>query len=118
MTDTWVMTHAALAAEELRELLADPELTGRWPEGFTTDDVLADLHALGRVGITVEDVRVAGRLGARYTCRVELREEPLGASIGRGLSLTSAALRCLLELEADLSAEVRDVLAGFDELLS
>jgi hypothetical protein len=43
--------------------------------------------------------------------------ESLGASFGAGRSLTAAALRCLLEAEAELDAEVARGIDAFGELL-
>ena len=102
------------AAAELDQLLGHPALRGRWPEGFTSDDVLDHLTEIGRLTIDVRDDEAA----ARFTCRVELRgAESLGASFGAGRSLTAAALRCLLEAEAELDAEVARGIDALGELL-
>ena len=102
------------AAAELDELLGHPSFKGRWPEGFTSDDVLDALDAIGRLCIDVRDDEAA----SRFTCRVELRgDEAVGASFGAGRTLTAAALRCLLEAEAELDAEVARGLDAFGELL-
>ena len=102
------------AAAELDELLGHPALRGRWPEGFTSDDVLDQLTQIGRLTIDVRDDDTA----ARFTCRLELRgEESLGASFGAGRSLTAAALRCLMEAEAELDSEVARGLDALGELL-
>jgi hypothetical protein len=106
-------TEVTPAAAELDELLGHPALRGRWPQGFTSDDVLDELVALGRLAVDVledDDAR-------RFTCRVELRDDPVGASFGSGRSLTAAALRCLLEAEAELAAEVERGLDALGDLL-
>ncbi len=100
--------HSSPAAAELDAVLSDPVLRGRWPEGFTVDDVLAELMLLGRVGV---DVRVAGD-GPPFACRLELHDE--SAIFGVGQTLTAASLRCLIEAEHDLEHEVA---RGLDALL-
>jgi hypothetical protein len=102
------------AAAELDELLGHPALRGRWPQGFTSDDVLDVLTVIGRLTIDVRDDDAA----ARFACRLELRgEDAVGASFGAGRTLTAAALRCLIEAEADLDAEVARGLAALGDLL-
>jgi hypothetical protein len=101
------------AAVELDVLLGHPALRGRWPEGFTSDDVLDALIAIGRLAVDVRD----GDESARFTCRLELRHDGVGASFGAGRSLTAAALRCLLEAEAELAAEVERGLDALGDLL-
>jgi hypothetical protein len=102
------------AAAELDELLAHPGLAGRWPDGFTTDDVLLELTTLGRVRVDVP----AGALGeAGYGCRLELDDDPHGSATGRGRTLTAAALRCLLDAEHDLRAAIDDAIERFGDLL-
>jgi hypothetical protein len=101
------------AAVELDALLGHPALRGRWTEGFTSDDVLDELIAIGRLAVDVRDDDEA----ARFTCRLELRQGGAGASFGRGRSLTAAAIRCLLEAEAELAAEVERGLDALGELL-
>ena len=101
------------AAVELDALLGHPALRGRWPEGFTSDDVLDELIAIGRLAVDVRDEDAA----ARFTCRLELRHGGVGASFGAGRSLTAAAIRCLLEAEAELAAEVERGLGALGELL-
>jgi hypothetical protein len=107
-------------AAELDALLASPALSGRWPDGFTTDDVLGELHALGRVRVAVSDGDQAadGRLTPRYACALELRDDPQGVSVGRGLSLTVAAVRCLLDAEEEIAEAARRALSAFGELLA
>jgi len=102
------------AAVELDELLGHPALRGRWPGGFTSDDVLDALVAIGRLAV---DVRDDDDDSVRFTCRLELRHEGVGASFGVGRSLTAAALRCLLEADAELTAEVERGLDALGELL-
>jgi hypothetical protein len=101
------------AAAELDELLGHPALRGRWPEGFTSDDVLDELFAIGRLAVDVRDDDEA----ARFTCRLELRHDGVGASFGAGRSLTAAALRCLMEADAELAAEVQRGIDALGELL-
>ena len=101
------------AAVELDVLLGHPALRGRWPDGFTSDDVLDELIAIGRLAIDVRDDDES----ARFTCRLELRPDGVGASFGTGRSLTAAALRCLLETESELSAEVERGLDALGDLL-
>ena len=102
-------------AAELDALLGDPALRGRWPSGFTSDDVLDDLAALGRV---VVDVRghADGPLPP-FTCRLELRSASISAVFGEGRSMAAAALRCLIEAEADLAIQVARGFEALDELL-
>lgn len=104
--------HYSPAAAELDALLCDPALRGRWPEGFTVDDVLVELMLLGRVAIDVRDV-----LGDAlpFACRLELHDA--GAIFGEGRTLTAAALRCLIEAEADLATEVARGLDALGDLL-
>ena len=78
------------AAAELDELLGHPALRGRWPRGFTSDDVLDEL-AVRPAHDRVRDDDTA----ARFTCRVS-SARAAGASFGAGRSLTAAALRCLI----------------------
>jgi len=101
------------AEAELDVLLRDPGLRGRWPEGFTVDDVLLELLRLGRVAIDVRDM-----LGDAlpFACRLELRDA--GAVFGEGRTLTAAALRCLIEAEDDLATEVARGLDAFGDLLA
>ncbi len=107
--------HYSPAVAELDALLCDPALRGRWPEGFTVDDVLAELMMLGRVAIDVrDDVAYAGD-ALPVACRLELRDA--GAIFGEGRTLTAAALRCLIEAEAELAVQVARGLDAFDDLL-
>ena len=102
-------------AAELDALLGDPALRGRWPHGFTRDDVLEALAELGRVVVDVREPAEGGL--PPYTCRLELREAGIGAVFGEGRSLAAAALRCLIEAEADLGAEVARGLDALGDLL-
>ena len=112
------MTSDPLAAAELDGLLRDPALAARWPDGFTTDDVMAELLALGRVELAVGDAAPRSHDDpGRFACRLELRDEPAGAVRGQGRTLTAAALRCLLEAEADLRSALEVAFARFGELL-
>lgn len=114
------MTPSAMATAELESVLADPRLHGRWTDGFTTDDVLAALHEIGRLrlGVREGEPDACGRAVTEYAVVVVLRDESDGRATGRGLSLTAAALRCLLEAEGDLADEVRRGLASLDDLLA
>jgi hypothetical protein len=106
------------ATAELDVLLRHPVLRERWPDGFTTDDVLAELMELGRVAVAVGDRSPrAGDDPSRFTCRLELRDEPVGSVCGQGRTLTAAALRCLLEAEADLRSAVEHALNRLGDLL-
>ena len=107
--------HYSPAVAELDALLCDPALRGRWPEGFTVDDVLAELMLLGHIAIDVRD-DVAYSLDALpFACRLELHDA--GAIFGEGRTLTAAALRCLIEAEADLATEVARGLDALGDLL-
>jgi hypothetical protein len=101
------------AAAELDALLGDSALSGRWPGGFTSDDVLEALMALGVIGLDVR--QVSG--GTRFGCRLALRDGQAGSVTGSGRSLTAAALRCLIDAEAELAAEVARGLKSFGRLL-
>ena len=103
------------AVAELDALLSDPSLRRRWPQGFTSDDVLDELTLLGHVVVGVRE-SPPGRVPP-FTCRLQLADPGLGAVFGAGLSLTAAALRCLAEAEDDLSDEVLRGLAELGDLL-
>ncbi len=113
------MTGRELARLELDGILDDPSVKEQWPFGLTTDDVLTALHAIGRAHLRIHEGMPdgEGRPTVRYTCAVELREGSAGIAIGRGRSLTAAALRCLVDAEAELSDEVRRGLQAFSDLL-
>jgi hypothetical protein len=102
-----------LAAAELDQLLGHRALHGRWPGGFTSDEVLDDLMALGLIAIEVREHDPE----RRFACRLELRGERAGEVRGAGRSLTAATLRCLIEAEADLAAEVERGLGELRDLL-
>ncbi len=103
------------AAAELDTLLSDPSLRRRWPHGFTSDDVLDELTLLGHVVVAVREAPPA-RVPP-FTCRLELHEPGAGAVFGGGLSLTAAALRCLVEAEDEFAGEVQRGLADLADLL-
>jgi hypothetical protein len=107
------------AAAELDGLLGHPALSGRWHDGFTTDDVLAELTELGRITIDVrDDLPSAGDdVPPRFACHLELRDEAAGTASGEGHSLTAAALRCLMQAEDELVAEVERGLDALRQLL-
>ena len=113
------MTGRELARLELETLLAERTIQRRWPAGPTADDVLCELHALGCTHVRICDGRPdrSGRPTPRFTCAVELREGTAGIAVGRGRSLTAAALRCLLDAEAELGDEVRRGLKALGDLL-
>ena len=103
------------AAAELDTLLCDPSLRRRWPQGFTSDDVLDELTLLGQVMVAVRESPAAGV--PPFTCRLAPREPGAGVVLGGGLSLTAAALRCLIEAEDGLAGEVARGLADLGDLL-
>jgi hypothetical protein len=106
------------AAAELHVLLGHPTLAGRWPQGFTSDDVLDALRRLGRIGIDVRDALPAlDAATPAFACTLELRDEAAGAIFGEGHSLTAAALRCMIEAEAEVAAEVERGLGELRDLL-
>jgi len=113
------MTGHELAALELQNLLAEPVVRGRWPAGLTTDEVLDFLNGVGRLHVRVHEGAPdrEGRPTARYTCAVELREGTAGVAVGRGRTLTAAALRCLIDAEGELEDEVRRGLLALGEML-
>src|ERR687895_532513 len=74
--------HYSPALAELDALLCDPALRGRWPEGFTVDDVLAELMTLGRVAIDVRDDLSYSGDALPFACRLELHDA--GATFGEG----------------------------------
>ena len=99
------------AARELDGLLRGDVLLGRWPDGLTTDDVLAALSELGRLELAAPS---DGR--ERYRCSLTLRGDDGGCS-GTGLSLTAAAVRCLLEAEEGIAALAAEGLAELQRSL-
>ena len=112
------MNGDSTAAAELRVLLGHPTLAGRWPLGFTSDDVFDALRRLGRIGIDVRDALPADDAATpAFACTLELRDEAAGAIFGEGHSLTAAALRCMIEAEAEVAAEVERGLGALRDLL-
>ena len=107
--------HYSAAAAELDALLCDPALRGRWPEGFTVDDVLAELLLLGRVVLDVRDDLAYSGDALPFACRLELHDA--GAIFGEGRTLTAASLRCLIEAECDLTQQVARALDALGDLL-
>ena len=100
------------AARELDRLLRGPMLLQRWPDGLTTDDLLAALGDLGTLALGAPcEVR------PRYRCRLVLKDGS-GECLGRGLTLTAAALRCLLEAEAEIAALAAEGLAELERHLN
>ncbi len=102
-------------AAELDALLGHAALRGRWPEGFTSDDVLAALTSLGHVDLEVRDV--AGGTETRFVCRLQLRDAVAGGLRVEAATLTAAMLRCLIEAESELATEVARGLRALGELL-
>jgi len=100
------------AARELDRLLRGPLLLERWPDGLTTDDLLA---ALGELGTLTLGAPGEGR--PSYRCRLVLHDGS-GGCAGSGLTLTAAALRCLLEAEADIAALAAEGLADLERHLN
>jgi hypothetical protein len=103
------------AAAELDGVLGDPLLRGRWPDGFAVDDVLVELRHLGRVAIDVRDDGPYSGDTLPFACRVELRDA--SAVFGEGRTLLTAALRCLIEAEVAVAAEIAHGLAALGDLL-
>jgi hypothetical protein len=103
------------AAAEMEGLLGHPALRGRWPDGFAVDDVLTELMLLGRVAIDVRDDRSYSGDALPFACRLELRDA--SATFGEGRTLIAATLRCLIEAEADLAAEVARGIGALGDLL-
>jgi hypothetical protein len=100
------------ADHELEMLLTGGVLLERWPHGLTTDDVLAALAELGRL---VLGAPAEGR--ERYRCSLTLHGDAGGCS-GTGMTLTAAALRCLLEAEEGIAALAADGLAALQRSLA
>ena len=96
------------AAHELDLLLREPAIRLRWPDGLTGDDVLGALTELGRLRLEAPGEQPC------FRCRLVLQETDGGSCSGHGLTLTAAALRCLLEAEADLAAVVAEGLARLE----
>ena len=100
------------AARELDRLLRGPVLLRRWPDGLTTDDLLAALGELGTLALgDPSEVR------STYRCRLVLNDGS-GSCVGNGLTLTAAALRCLLEAEAEIAALAAEGLAELERHLN
>ena len=104
--------HGDDAARELDRLLQAPVLRGRWPDGLTTDDVLGAMSELGRLALVApsEDLE-------RYRCSLVLHDGA-GRCSGSGLSLTAAALRCLIEAEEGIAALAADGIAELQRSLA
>ena len=90
--------HGDDARRELDRLLRGPVLLARWAEGLTTDDVLGALGELGRVALAAPSADLE-----RYRCSLALHDGA-GSCSGTGLTLTAAAVRCLLEAEEGIAA--------------
>jgi hypothetical protein len=100
------------AARELDRLLRGPVLLARWPDGLTTDDVLRALAELGRVALVAPSEQLE-----RYRCSLVL-PDGAGSCSGTGLTLTAAAVRCLLELEEGIAALAADGIAELERSLT
>ena len=104
--------HGDDAARELDRLLRGPVLLARWPDGLTTDEVLAALAELGRVAL------VAPAEGLeRYRCSLVLHDGA-GSCSGTGQTLTAATVRCLLEAEEGIAALAADGIADLQRSLA
>jgi hypothetical protein len=103
--------HGEDARRELVGLLRGDVLLGRWPDGLTTDDVLGALSELGRLELAAPS---EGR--ERFRCSLTLHADGGGCS-GTGLTLTAAAVRCLLEAEEGIAALAADGLAELQRSL-
>ena len=90
--------HGDDAGRELVRLLKGPVLLERWPDGLTTDDVLGALSELGRLSLAAPTEELE-----RYRCSLFLHDGA-GRCSGSGLTLTAAAVRCLLEAEEGIAA--------------
>ena len=93
------------AGRELERLLKGPVLLARWPGGLTTDDVLGALSELGRITLAAPSEELE-----RYRCSLALHDGA-GRCSGSGLTLTAAAVRCLLEAEEGIAALAADGIA-------
>ena len=102
------MNSDVAASHELDLLLREPAIRLRWPEGLTGDDVLGALSDLGRLQLEAPGEKPC------YRCLLMLHETGGGSCWGDGLTLTAAALRCLLEAEAELAAVVAEGLARLE----
>ena len=104
--------HGDDARRELELLLRGPVLLARGPEGLTTDDVLGALSELGRIALVAPsgDQR-------RYRCSLALHDGA-GSCSGTGLTLTAAAVRCLLEAEEGIAALAADGIAELQRSLA
>ena len=104
--------HGHDAARELDRLLRGPVLLARWPDGLTTDDLLGELAELGQLALVApaED-------SARFRCSLVLHDGA-GSCSGTGLTLTAAAVRCLLEAEEGIAALAADGIAELQRSLA
>ena len=104
--------HGDDARRELDRLLRGPVLLERWPDGLTTDDVLGALAELGRLALVAPSEELE-----RYRCSLVLHDGA-GRCSGSGLTLTAAAVRCLLEAEEGIAALAADGLAELQRSLA
>lgn len=104
--------HGDDAGRELDRLLRGPVLLERWPDGLTTDDVLGALSELGQVALAAPTAE-----RERYRCSLALHDGA-GSCSGTGLTLTAAAVRCLLEAEEGIAALAADGLAELQRSLA
>ena len=104
--------HGDDAGRELDRLLRGPVLLGRWPDGLTTDDVLGALSELGRIALVAPSEELE-----RYRCSLVLHDGA-GSCSGTGLTLTAAAVRCLLEAEEGVVALAADGIAELQRSLA
>ena len=100
------------ADRELDRLLRGPVLLARWPEGLTTDDVLGALSELGRISLAAPTEGLE-----RYRCSLALHDGA-GSCSGSGLTLTAAAVRCLLEADEGIASLAADGIAELQRSLA
>ena len=100
------------ADRELDRLLRGPVLLARWPDGLTTDDVLGALSELGRIALAAPTEGLE-----RYRCSLALHDGA-GSCSGSGLTLTAAAVRCLLEADEGIASLAADGIAELQRSLA
>jgi hypothetical protein len=101
----------------VENLFSNPHLgdhfAGREADALDVDPVLADLHAIGDVGIdvAVEDGKVL------YTCTLVARTAE-GSIVVTAESVLGAALGCLLEALLVLHAQAERGIASIEDFLA
>ena len=100
----------------MEEIFDHPRLTehfaGRPEERMSIDAILADLHAIGEVGLDVH----AESDDILYTCTLVLRTGE-GSVVVTAESALGAALGCLLETLLELHDHSRDGMADLEDFL-